>query len=308
MVVAGEKTQLLVLSQSAADSADCAIKVAGKVVQAADHLKLLGVTFDRLFHFGAHCRSLRARVRPRTMQLRKLTGRSWGLEERQLRTVASGYVRGALEHAAAAWLPATPPSHVELLEREMRAAARAITGCPMSTPAHAVMAEAGLVPVSARRTTLAAKFLAKAHAMPEGDPLRAVAEADFTHRLKSVTGWREVGREAWQAAGIAPPPPRSSRCYPTEPPRGRWPRAPMSVLICPSGHHANKTPRQRQRAGPPSSTWPPCPSEPRGCGRTGRRTGESGTAALERTSTGRTGPPPSSDPRPAASAPASGPS
>ena len=39
MVVAGEKTQLLVLSQSAADSADCAIKVAGKVVQAADHLK-----------------------------------------------------------------------------------------------------------------------------------------------------------------------------------------------------------------------------------------------------------------------------
>ena len=70
----------------------------------------------------------------------------------------------------------------------------------------------------------------------------------------------------------------------------------MSALICPSGHHANKTPRQRQRAGPPSSTWPPCPSEPRGCGRTGRRTGESGTAALERTSSGRTEPPPSSDP------------
>ena len=105
------------------------------------------------------------------------------------------------------------------------------------------------------------------------------------------------------------PPPRSNRCYPTEPPPvggGRVP--PMSVLTCPSGHHANKTPRQRQRAGPPSSTWPPCPSEPRGCGRTGRRTGESGTAALERTSSGRTEPPPSSAPRPAASAPASGPS
>ena len=109
----------------------------------------------------------------------------------------------------------------------MRAAARTITGCPMSTPAHAVMAEAGLVPVSARRNTLAAKFLAKAHAMPEGDPLRAVAEADPTHRLKSVTGWREVGREAWQAAGIAPPPPRSSRCYPTEPP------PPSEVSACP---------------------------------------------------------------------------
>ena len=67
-------TQLLVLSQSTADSADCAIKVAGKAMQDADHLKLLGVTFDRLLHSGAHCRSFRARVRPRTMQLRKLTG------------------------------------------------------------------------------------------------------------------------------------------------------------------------------------------------------------------------------------------
>ncbi|KAF0293468.1 hypothetical protein FJT64_008727 [Amphibalanus amphitrite] len=124
------------------------------------------------------------------MQLRKLTGRSWGLEERQLRAVASGYVRGALEHAAAAWLPATPQSHVELLEREMRAAARTITGCPMSTPAHAVMAEAGLMPVAARRDVLAAKLLAKAHALPEGDPLRAVAEDGPPSRLKTVTGWR----------------------------------------------------------------------------------------------------------------------
>ncbi|XP_043220268.1 uncharacterized protein LOC122380836 [Amphibalanus amphitrite] len=164
MLVAGEKTQLLVLSQSAADAADCAIK-----------------------------------------QLRKLTGRSWGLEERQLRAVASGYVGGALLHAAAAWLPATPQSHVELLEREMRAAARTITGCPLSTPAHAVMAEAGLMPVAARRDVLAAKLLARAHALPEGDPLRAVAEGGPPSRLKTVTGWRGVGHDTWRAAGIVLP-------------------------------------------------------------------------------------------------------
>ena len=239
------------------------------------------------------------------MQLRKLTGRSWGLEERLLRTVASGYVRGALEHAAAAWLPATPPSHVELLEREMRATARAITGCPLSTPAHAVMAETGLVPVSARRTTLAAKFLAKAHALPEGDPLRVVAEADSTHRLKTVTGWREVGQEAWQAAGIAPPiePLLPDRA----PPRGRWPRAHTSALASPSEHHTTKAPRLKRCVGPPSSTWPLSHNEPRGCGRTGRRTGASGTAELERSSSGRTGIPPSYVPRRAAFAPASGP-
>ncbi|KAF0311097.1 putative RNA-directed DNA polymerase from transposon BS [Amphibalanus amphitrite] len=205
MVVAGQKTQALVLSQWARDAVNCSVQVAGETVVAGDQLKLLGITLDRLLHFGAHCRSLRQRVRPRTNQLRLLTGREWGLEERQLRIVASGYIRGALEHAAAAWLPAASPSHIMLLEREMREAARVVTGCPRSTPAHAVMAEAGLAPVAERRTALAARLLAKARALPAGDPLRKVAESQVPTRLSTVTGWRGVGEETWRAAGICPP-------------------------------------------------------------------------------------------------------
>ena len=99
MRVAGEKTQLLVLSQWARDS-NCEIMVAGQTGRSEAQLKLLGVTLDRLLHFGPHCRALK--TRPRIRQLKKLTGRSWGLEERQLRVVAQGYIRGAMEHAAAA--------------------------------------------------------------------------------------------------------------------------------------------------------------------------------------------------------------
>ena len=111
------------------------------------HLSLLGVTFDHLIHFGQHCAKVRRKVKPRLAHLRAMTGRSWDLREAQLRTVANGYVRGALEYAAPAWLPATSSSHVEQLDREMRAAARVITGCPRSTPVVPLMAEAGLVPV-----------------------------------------------------------------------------------------------------------------------------------------------------------------
>lgn len=71
-------------------------------MNAANQLKFLGITVDRLLHSGVHYRTLRARVRPRTAQLRRLTRRSWGLEEQQLQDAAYGYVRGALEHAAAA--------------------------------------------------------------------------------------------------------------------------------------------------------------------------------------------------------------
>ncbi|KAF0288770.1 Protein odd-skipped-related 2 [Amphibalanus amphitrite] len=205
MTVAGQKTQALVLSQWPRDAANCSVKVAGETVTAGDQLKLLGVTLDRLLHFGPHCRSLRQRVRPRTAHLRKLTGREWGLQEQQLRVVAPGYVRGALEHAAAAWLPATSPTHLGLLEVEMRAAARVVTGCPRSTPAHGLMAEAGLAPVAERRTALAARLLAKARALPEDDPLRTVADREVRSRLSAVSGWRGVGEEAWREAGITPP-------------------------------------------------------------------------------------------------------
>ena len=205
MMVAGQKTQALVLSQWSRDAVNCTFKVAGETVTPGDQLKLLGVTLDRLLHFGPHCRSLRQRVRPRTAKLRKLTGCDRGLEERQLRTVSTGYVRGALEHAAAAWLPATAASHVLLLEREMRAVARVVTGCPRSTPSHAVMAEAGLAPVAERRLALATRLLTKTRALPEDDPLRVVAEARAPARLSSVTDWRSVGEEICRTAGIAPP-------------------------------------------------------------------------------------------------------
>lgn len=154
MIVSGEKTQLLVLSQEARGAEDCCMKVDCKTVQAKETLHLLGATLDRPLHFSPHCRRLCNKIRPRTNHLRQLTGRSWDLDERVLCTVANGYVRGAKEHAAAAWMPATMKANLEILEVEMLAAGQVITGCPISTLGHAVRAEAGIVPTGSqeRRT------------------------------------------------------------------------------------------------------------------------------------------------------------
>ena len=69
----------------------------------------------------------------------------------------------------------------------MRAAARVITGCPRSTPTDALMGEAGLIPVSARKKTLAARLLAKATALPQDEPLHKVAVRSASERLKTIT-------------------------------------------------------------------------------------------------------------------------
>ena len=102
MRLAGSKTQVLALSQRYEDARDLVIRVDGTPVKGSRHLSLLGVTFDRQFHFGQLCSRLHRKVKPRVVRLRKLTACSWGRREPQLRTVANGYVRGAFEYAAAA--------------------------------------------------------------------------------------------------------------------------------------------------------------------------------------------------------------
>ena len=111
--------------------------------------------------------------------------------------MANGYVRGALEYAAGAWMPASSPSHLDLVDRELRAAARVVTGCPVSTPVHALMTEAGMPTARVRREVLSARMLGLASSLPEGDPLRALAEPALTepswHDVTGVSFALEVG-------------------------------------------------------------------------------------------------------------------
>ena len=105
-----------------------------------------------------------------------------------------------------------------VLEREMRTAARAITDCTRFTPADVLMAEVGLVPVETRKKFLVARLLAKACALPDEDPLRHTTEASKAGRLKTVRGWRRLGREMWEAVEVAPQ--SSPSCRGDPPPMG----------------------------------------------------------------------------------------
>ncbi|KAF0308491.1 hypothetical protein FJT64_020288 [Amphibalanus amphitrite] len=175
-------------------------------------------------------------------------------QEAQLRTVANGYVRGALEHAAAPWLPAASEAHVELIERELRAAARAVTGCTASTPTAPLMAEAGITPARVRCPALAAS-------LPGDDPLRAVGEMHVAPRLRTTTGWCEVGHRAlaWTGAADVKVEGRPTKTIPL------WDHHGEAVTFCldvgPGGQRAAPAHIRRRAAEatlehlPPRATW-----------------------------------------------------
>ena len=124
-------------------------------------------------------------------------------------------MRGALDFAAAAWLPAASPFYMALVDVELLTAARAVTGCPASTPAHALMAEAGLhlQSADARRTALATRMLAMVAYLPTNDPYH-VALRPWRHHadwLTSADGTTSVERRpTWRV--------RSSRSSQRSPP------------------------------------------------------------------------------------------
>ena len=64
MCIAREKTQGIVLSQWACDVSRLSLGVSGAEVTGGSALRLLGVTSDRLLHFGAHCSQLACRSVP----------------------------------------------------------------------------------------------------------------------------------------------------------------------------------------------------------------------------------------------------
>ena len=286
MRVAGEKTQDLVLFQWARDATGLCIKVSGAEVTAGTSLRLLGVTFDRLLHFGAHCAELRRKVRPRIAQLRRMTRRSWDLGDRQLRAVANGYVRRALEYAAGAWMPASSPSHLDLVDRELQATARVVTGCPVSTPVHALMAEAGMPTARARREVLSARMLGLASSLPEGDPLRALAEAAPTRRLKTTTGWRDQGREApTRICRTEEPVKIEERLHVTEPPWHDVTGVSFALEVGPDGRRDRPLTRGGRRN---KTDWRPSRRRPHGCGRTAQLPAASWTEEVEPRSCSRT--------------------
>ena len=82
--------------------------------------------------------------------MRKLTGSTWGANQKTLKTVYQGSVRPHLEYGATAWSTAAK-TNLQSIDKVQNQALRIITGAMKSTPIAAMEEVTGVQPLKSRR-------------------------------------------------------------------------------------------------------------------------------------------------------------
>ncbi|KAF0301100.1 hypothetical protein FJT64_026527 [Amphibalanus amphitrite] len=123
------------------------------------------------------------------------------------------------------------------------------------------MAEAGIPPARVRCPALAARMVGLAASLPGDDPLHAVGEMHVAPRLRTTTGWRDVGHRAlaWTGAADVKVEGRPTKTIPP------WDHHGEAVTFCldvgPGGQRAAPAHIRRGAAEatlehlPPRATW-----------------------------------------------------
>ena len=105
------------------------IEVEGNRIPTEKHPKILGVTFDPMYRFGAHAKTVVDRVAKRNNVLCALAGSSWGKDKELLLTTYKATGRAIINYAAHVWSPGLADSHWQKIQRCQNSALRSATGC-----------------------------------------------------------------------------------------------------------------------------------------------------------------------------------
>ena len=158
------KSQLLVLSKAPRQPLLPPITFGGTTIAVAEHLRLLGVTFDSKLSFHRHLQQVAARTKQRLGFLRRAT-RILDVHGRQ--DTYKGFIRPVLEYAPLVWMGAAK-THLSRLDRVQRNAL------------HVLGPGILLQSLQARRTVAALAYLYKLQHISGPPQLRAIVPPSAT--------------------------------------------------------------------------------------------------------------------------------
>ena len=122
-------TTLFTLTQQKVDP----IVLDGTKLKQDDEPNYLGLTYDKRQTWKPHLQAAETKAKRKIALMRKLTGSTWGANQKTLKTVYQGSVRPHLEYGATAWSTAAK-TNLQSIDKVQNQALRIITGAIKSTP------------------------------------------------------------------------------------------------------------------------------------------------------------------------------
>ena len=123
------------------------VKINNEQIRMNNQAKILGITFDTMHTFGAHCRDTAKKCSQRNNALKALAGTDWGSDKETLLMTYKAVVRSKLEYGAAVITPTLSESNIEKLQKVQNSALRTITGCHAMTHIDHLHQETSVLPV-----------------------------------------------------------------------------------------------------------------------------------------------------------------
>ena len=139
----------------------------------------LGVTFDSTLSFSKHVFSLKGKFFPRLKALRCISASSC----ESFFVLYKSFLRPLLTYALPGWFPFLSVTNITKLERLLRAASRAITGCLSSSPIPLLLSEAFLPPLSVTPTHFTLLSYERDLHLPISFPISGLARLGVKSRL-----------------------------------------------------------------------------------------------------------------------------
>jgi hypothetical protein len=160
------KTQLVNFTRKK-DKERLELKLFGQPIKEQNELKLLGVTFDKRLSFLTHCSEKAKKATMRVNLLKRLSGQTWGANQRTLLCFYKQYVRPVLDTGSVNTADAMK-GPLALLQRVQNSALRTVLRAPYRTRISKLHKLARIDPVPQRLKTLqshAVKRFAASHFM-----------------------------------------------------------------------------------------------------------------------------------------------
>lgn len=157
------------------------VQMNGRTLGFNPHPKYLGITLDRTLSYKHHLQKLRGKLAARNNVITKLASSSWGADAKTLRTSALALVYSTAEYCAPVWMNS---SHTNLVDTQLNASMRLISGTVRSTPLQWLPALSNIAPPDLRRKNALMREYMKAIDTPDL-PLYNDIQQPALARLKS---------------------------------------------------------------------------------------------------------------------------